>query len=731
MTQSGQGNEPQPPAVPPAHEGVVLPSAGLRHGGGQGAPYDWPSPEQAAPAEGQPWGDPWGPDAPRPPQGPPPGAPAGQAGTLMPREPGPGQPLPPAAPVGYGQAPGHDSDATQLIPPVGGSIPGGPPPGALPGPMPGAPLPGGAQPLPPEGAPGPAPAPGYGGPGAPLPAEDGAFPALPPHQAHQPGQQQGYGYPQPQQGYGYPQPGQTPGYPAQQQGYGYPQQGYGYPQPSGQPTGHAQQADQGQAPRQQPGHPGPYPGQPQQSGQAPGYPAQSGQFSPYGGQPGQPGQNGQPGQSGQPAPYQQPEAQPQTQILRAQPAPPEAGQGGHTQILRPQPPAPAADQGGHTQILRPQPPAPGQQPRSGHRQPQPEPRKPPESPAESTTMLRRPNYDGGPPRPGAGEETQVLPGPIPATGQPPHPGGAPYGVRPGAPGDRQPPAEFDGLFRADGAADGPDSTQQMPLYQQDPGPQPPQQGPPHGSYGHGHGPGHDGPAGYDGPGAVGYSGDDGGRRRSRRGVVIGAVVAACAVAGLAAGAAMSMGDDDKKDKGDKSTDPGKEVVASESAAPSASPSPTPTKTTDPAEPQAKALDALLKDSGNSRASVIASVNNIKTCKALPKAAADLRSAAQQRNALVTRLGELKLDKIPQNAELTRALTKAWRSSASADNHYAAWADQAAKKKGCVKGKARVTGHTASGNRASGEASAAKKQAADLWNPVARKFKLTERQAAQL
>ncbi|MFE6780536.1 hypothetical protein, partial [Streptomyces sp. NPDC057676] len=594
-----------------------------------------------------------------------------------------------------------------------------------------------------EGAPAGAPQPppgGYGVPALPLPAEGQPFPAAPQGYGYPPAQGQGYGYPQaPAPGYGYPQADQPAGYP--QQGYGYPGQPDQPQAPRPSPYDQAPLPGQPQPGQPGPGQPlpgGPYAGQPDHAGQS----GQSGQPGSYGGQqgafgqlPGQPGQPASyagepersaayPGQPGRPAAYQ-PEAQPQTQILRAQPAAPPAGQA-HTQILRPQPPAPAADQG-HTQILRPRSAAPGAGASAGARQPQPELRQPPESPAESTTMLRRPVFGDSPTRPGAADETQVLPGPIPAAGPPPHPGGAPYGVRPGAPGDRQPPAEFDGLFRTEGAGEASDSTQQMPLFDQGPGPQPPRQGayPPHGSYDHG--PDHGGPGGYDGQG--GGPGGDGGRRRSRRGVVIGAVVAACAVAGLAAGAAMSMGDDDKKDKGDKKVESDKEVVASESAAPSASPAPTPAA--DPAEPQVKALDALLKDSGNSRATVIASVNNIRSCKALPKAATDLRAAAQQRNALVTRLSELSVDKIPQHAELTQALTKAWRSSASADNHYAAWADQAGKKKGCDKGRARSTGHTLNGNRASDAASAAKEQAAKLWNPLAVKYKLTERKAAQL
>lgn len=765
MTQSGQGNEPQPPAAPPAHEGVVMPSAGLRHGGAQGDPW---AAEQAAPAEGQPWGDPWGPDVARPPQGPPPGAPGEPTQMMMPAEPVPGQALPPA---GYGQDAGRDAEATQLMPPVGGPIPGAPMPGGagpMPGPMPSGGMPdgsapAGALPLPAEGVPFSRPeAPpgaGYGAQGLPLPAEGQPFPYLQPHQGQQQAHQQGQHGQQPahQQAQSprhpeYPHPGPAPGYPQ-------PDQASAYPPHHAPPAPDQQWPEQsGQYPPQQP-HPDQFP-----ADQSAGYPGQPDPLGSY-----------QP-QAEQPAPYRQPEAQPHTQILRAQPPAPSHEQG-HTHILRPQqqPPSQGA---AHTQILRPQPPAPDQQqqpaqygqqygqqhgqqpyqqpqepqePQSGQRQPQPELRKRPESPAESTTMLRMPDFGDGPPPagPGTGDETQVLPGPIPsaAAGQPQHQGGAQYAVRPGTPGERPPPAEFDSLFRSDERAESPDSTQQLPLYNDGaPGPQPAQQGPypPPGSYGQGQQPSFgqgpqpsfgqgpqpsfgQGPptAGYEPQGTAGDGG--GGRRRSRRGVVIGAVVAACVVAGLAAGAAISLGGDDKKDGEDESSKSDKDVVASDSPAPSKQP----TKAPDPAEPQAKALDGLLKDSNSSRASVIASVNNIRSCKALPTAARDLRAAARQRNALVTRLGQISVDKLPQHAELTQALTKAWKSSASADAHYAAWADEASKKKGCHKGKAHNTGHTASGNRASGEASAAKKQAAELWNPIARKYTLAERRAEQL
>nr|BBJ51792.1 hypothetical protein SAVMC3_44210 [Streptomyces avermitilis] len=55
------------------------------------------------------------------------------------------------------------------------------------------------------------------------------------------------------------------------------------------------------------------------------------------------------------------------------------------------------------------------------------------------------------------QATQYLP-PVPA-----EPDAGSYGIRPGAPDERQPPAEFDNLFRSDSA--GASSTQQLPQFQ--------------------------------------------------------------------------------------------------------------------------------------------------------------------------------------------------------------------------------------------------------------------------
>ncbi|MFE0257371.1 hypothetical protein [Streptomyces sp. NPDC059010] len=370
---------------------------------------------------------------------------------------------------------------------------------------------------------------------------------------------------------------------------------------------------------------------------------------------------------------------------------PPVGQGG----AAPASPAPGADEGA-TQYIPPVGPG----------------ALPPEVSNESTQILGRARQGGGAgpagaagPMPAAAgpdaEATRYIP---PVTGQ--H-GGA----------ERQPLSDFDSLFRSEPGGEPPAAaTQQLPRFQQ---PQPQQQG--------GHGPAYfpPGSPGSNGPhGSYGPDDDGGGRRGGRTGSrlpVIAAVGIGIAVLGIGAGALLAGGGDDEKSDDNRpvsATAPATEGSASPSA--------------DPAEQQAIALDKLLADSGDSRTAVINAVAAVKSCGNLGQAAQDLRGAAKQRNQLVTDLSKLSVDKLPDHAALTGALTKAWQASASADNHYAAWADQVAgNKKMCKKGQARATGQTQAGNRASGTASEQKKTAAQLWNSIAKQYGLTERQPTQL
>ncbi|MFD5230477.1 hypothetical protein ACFWJ5_18485 [Streptomyces qaidamensis] len=618
MTQSGQGEEP---SARPAREGIVLPSDGGEPllPGMTGGPGDAPGrrpvppstggPQASAPAEGQTWGQPWGPGQEQTPPPPP-----GQTWQSPPQQ------------WSAQEPPAWDAQASGALPPEGGqsSNPYAGPP-AEPGPY------GTAQP--PAGHTGYDPYGGATGAGAPLPP--GGPGALP---------QGTDAYGAPAGGGAHPQPGS--GGQGSQGG-----SGYGYPQGSGLPS-----AAGGY------GVPGRGGAQPQPGAEA------------YGG--GLPPVSGAYGATGGGAPLPAPADEGATQYI-----PPVAGDtaAAATQYL---PPVPPSGDEGATQYIPPVGPG----------------ALPPEMPSGEDPETTR--FLGTGPRAGAGA------GPLPAASHPAasHPDAeATQFIAPVPGGDKQPPAEFDNLFRSQGGAEGPaGATQQMPRVEQ-PRPQP--------SYA--------APHTSQGPPAGGRS--RGGRTGSRV-PVIAAVGIGIAVLGVGAGALLAGGggggDDDG---GDNKTVAASAPATDGSASPSA----------DPARAQAVELDKLLADSGNSRSTVINAVADVKGCDNLAEAAKDLRDAAKQRTGLVTRLSGIEVDRLPGHAALTTALTKAWQASASADNHYAAWADQTAGKKGCKKGQARPTGQTQAGNRASGVASTEKAKAAGLWNGIAKKYGLTERQPTQL
>ncbi|MEU5460696.1 hypothetical protein ACH41C_18325 [Streptomyces althioticus] len=371
------------------------------------------------------------------------------------------------------------------------------------------------------------------------------------------------------------------------------------------------------------------------------------------------------------------------------------------------PPAPGVDEGA-TQVIPPVPAGGADEGATQYIPPVAPGALPPEMPATHDAELTRnlgiaqPQAGPGPlPHPGSpdAEPTQFI---APVTDQGPPP---PYGAAQGDEG-RQPPAEFDNLFRNDDGAAG--ATQQMPRMDYGrparPGRVPP--GPPAPPVS-GHGGGRGGGGGNGGP----------------RWPLIAAVGVGLAVVGVGAGALLGSG---SKDDGAEANQP---VSATAPASTEASPSPT----VDPAREQAVELDKLLAHSGDSRSSVINAVEDVKACRDLDKAASDLREAAKQRKQLVTDLSGLSVDKLPQHEALSEALRKAWKASASADDHYAKWADQTKGKgkKGCKKGSARNTEQTAAGNRESGTATEQKKKASELWNVIARQYGLTERAPTQL
>ncbi|MFD5105415.1 hypothetical protein [Streptomyces cinereoruber] len=457
-----------------------------------------------------------------------------------------------------------------------------------------------------------------------------------------------------------------------------------------------------------------------------------GGWAPAGGQPG-----GQPLPPAQPLP---PEATPgaadmqSTQYLP--PIPPQPGYGypgpgpagdmQATQHIAPvpgaMPPAQAQRPGyGYPSPARAQTSQPGY----GYPPPQAQSQQPgygyPHPAAPAADMQATQHIAPVPPQRDGGDSTQFLgTGPLAHQGGPGQGGPGQAGasdatryiapVPPAAPGERQPPAEFDNLFRTEAprAPQQPQPPQGYRTpppapapYQQQP-PQPPQQG-----------------YGYEDA----YYDDEPAPRRKSPVALIAAVVVGCAVVGLGAGALLS-GEDEKKEP-EKS---GATVAATSSASPAEQPT---EKAADPVEAQARELSKLLATSSDSRDTVISSVESIKQCKNLDKAAADLRGAAAQRRGLVTKLQSLSVDRLPDHDRLAAALAEAWNASASADDYYAAWAVQVKEKKACKDGKARSTKELSVANTKSGEATRAKRRAAGLWNPTADKYGLERREPTQL
>ncbi|MFE8947521.1 hypothetical protein [Streptomyces sp. NPDC007856] len=488
------------------------------------------------------------------------------------------------------------------------------------------------------------------------------------------------------------------------------------PQPGqGWPPAPAQQWHTPDAPGQPPAaNPGPLPpeGAPAPSYGPPSYDHPGAQGGGYGaGQ--QPGYGAAPGpyqqqpqhqthQQSLPQPYRQPPAGaaplPPADAYPPAGAPLPAADEGATQYI---PPVQAAAAEGATQYLPPVPAATADEGATQYIPPVAPGALRPEAGGEETRYLGRVQPQAPASASPDAEATQYIP-PYAAQAQAQNQA---QGV------DRQPSDGFDHLFRGGPAGDdGPaGATQQMPRAQQPggypggPAPYGAQQ-PSYGAQQPSYAPAHD---------------DDRQRGRSRV-PLIAAIGVGIVVIGVGAGALLSGG-------GGKDQGADGKTVAATSAAPGQGSS----GAADPARQQAVALDKLLADSGSSRATVIKSVADVKNCDNLDTAGSDLRAAAKQRGDLVTRLGTLSVDKLPNNGELTAALTQAWQASAAADNHYAAWADQAKDRKVCRKGHARVTGETQAGNRASGTASAQKVKAAALWNTIAQKYGLTQRGPTQL
>jgi hypothetical protein len=166
------------------------------------------------------------------------------------------------------------------------------------------------------------------------------------------------------------------------------------------------------------------------------------------------------------------------------------------------------------------------------------------------------------------------------------------------------------------------------------------------------------------------------------------------------------------------------TAASSSAAHTA----TPTVSTDPAEFQARALDTLLTAAGAARGKVGTAVGQLQSCQTDPfDAAQTLQSAINVRTQVLGQLGSLNTSALP--ASLVDSLRNAEQLSVQADDAYQTWAESL---EGyfCT-GSADLTADFHTGDAYSQQATAAKSDFVNQWNPIAAKYGLATRRASDL
>ncbi|MET8546594.1 hypothetical protein ABZW03_39175 [Kitasatospora sp. NPDC004799] len=175
------------------------------------------------------------------------------------------------------------------------------------------------------------------------------------------------------------------------------------------------------------------------------------------------------------------------------------------------------------------------------------------------------------------------------------------------------------------------------------------------------------------------------------------------------------------------TDGAPSTAASPSGAPTGTPSPTATGPGPGAKAQAQALDGLLSEGENAKAPIGSAVAKVTSCP--PKA--DIESAAQvfdngasQRTALLAKLSQLSVTDVPGGADAVNSLRSAWQLSADIDKAYASWA-RAVAAQGCT-GRAPATQDKKHADELNPQATQAKTDFMNKWNPIAKNYGLTPR-----
>lgn len=138
-------------------------------------------------------------------------------------------------------------------------------------------------------------------------------------------------------------------------------------------------------------------------------------------------------------------------------------------------------------------------------------------------------------------------------------------------------------------------------------------------------------------------------------------------------------------------------------------------TTNYSQVEADAFAEALASAGPARTRVKAAVTNLVACKQLKPAATALAQASKDRQQSLARARGLEVGDLPQGDVLKSQLVSAFAHSKAADDAYRKWA-LALSAKGCK--AARNGPDRKRGDAESKQATAAKKQVAQIWNDLA-------------
>lgn len=142
-----------------------------------------------------------------------------------------------------------------------------------------------------------------------------------------------------------------------------------------------------------------------------------------------------------------------------------------------------------------------------------------------------------------------------------------------------------------------------------------------------------------------------------------------------------------------------------------------------AEAQARVLDALLADSGGSRTGLGSALDQLRSCRGTATGLATLQRITAARREQVTQAGVLGTAELDRGDAVRERLIRALTASFDADEAFLAWATR--QEAGCDRNWSTDEDYRR-GLTFSEEATIAKRSFVRLWNPLARRYGLPER-----